>query len=220
MLGSSRRRLTLPSWFLHAPVMTALTAVTVEPIVTEPPQPHDTSTPDAMMPPHDITPGGTMRLRHTAVAIAVLACTLTACASTDGADEADAKPKATASKAAAQPAGLTAKQAAAELADATGVTDLGDSTDNTDSCSNKAAGKKPHVNDCTQLITTDTVSIYEYKTPAVAAHWVQAMKKAGSDWRQADRFALAWMSRDQKYTSEERRAELVDALKKLTAAES
>jgi hypothetical protein len=159
-----------------------------------------------------------MRIRHTAAAIAITALTLTACSSSSDTSS-ESKPKATASKAAEKPAGLTAKQAADKLADATGVTDLGDPQDNTDACSNKAAGKEPHANDCSQLITTDTVSIYEYKTPAVAAHWVAAMKKAGSDWRQVDRFALAWMSRDQKYTSDERRAELVTALQKLTAAE-
>jgi hypothetical protein len=85
-------------------------------------------------------------------------------------------------------------------------------------CSNEAAGKEPHKNDCVQLIATYTVSIYEYETPAVAANWVEEMKKAGSDWRQVDRFALAWTSREQKYTSEERRAELVAALEKATAS--
>ncbi|MEV1079885.1 hypothetical protein AB0I98_16810 [Streptomyces sp. NPDC050211] len=160
-----------------------------------------------------------MRIRHTAVAVAGLACVLTACSSNDSGNT-DTKPKTTASKAAAEPAGLTAEQAAAELADATGVTDLGDPIDNTKSCSQRAAGKEPHANDCSQLITTDTVSIYEYETPAIAAHWVQAMKKTGSDWRQAGRFALAWMSRDQKYTSEKRRAELVTELEKLTASTS
>ncbi|MCZ1004211.1 hypothetical protein ACIQWL_36925 [Streptomyces mirabilis] len=41
----------------------------------------------------------------------------------------------------AKPAGLTARPTAAKLADATGVTDLGDATNYTASCSNKAAGK-------------------------------------------------------------------------------
>lgn len=77
-----------------------------------------------------------------------------------------------------QPAGLTAKTAVAGLADATGVTTLGDPQDNTDSCSNKAAGKDPHANDCAQLITTDTVSVYEFEKSAVAATWVKGMSKA------------------------------------------
>jgi hypothetical protein len=145
-----------------------------------------------------------MRLRHTAAAIAITALTLAACSSNDASSD--------------KPNRLSAEQAAAELADATGVTDLGDPTDNTKSCSQEAAGKDPHENDCTQLITTDTVSIYEFETPKVAAHWVAKMKQVKSDWRQVDRFALAWTSREQKYTSEERRAELVAALEKATAS--
>jgi hypothetical protein len=62
-------------------------------------------------------------------------------------------------------------------------------------------------------------SIYEYKAAGVAAHWVKAMKVNG-DWRQVGRFALAWTARDQKLTSDERRTELVAALKKATAGES
>ncbi|MGW3442188.1 hypothetical protein [Streptomyces sp. NPDC001076] len=149
-----------------------------------------------------------MRIRSTIAAVAIAAAALTACSSTT--DQSDAKPKATASTAPTKAAGLTAKQAAAKLADATGVTDLGNPTDNTSAC---AKGSEW---DCTQLITTDTVSIYEYKSPAVAEHWVKAMKKTG-DWRQVDRFALAFTARDQDLTSDDRRAELVTALKKATA---
>ncbi|MFG2963569.1 hypothetical protein ACGFZS_09795 [Streptomyces sp. NPDC048288] len=152
-----------------------------------------------------------MRIRHTIAAVAIAAAALTACSSTT--DQADTKPKATSSPAPAKAAGLTAKAAAAQLADATGVTDLGNPSDNTSGC---ASGSEW---DCTQLITTDTVSIYEYKSPAVAAHWVKAMKKTG-DWRQVGRFALAWTARDQDLTSDDRRAELVTALKKATASEA
>lgn len=155
-----------------------------------------------------------MRIRHTAATIALTALALTACSSTADSGSA-AKPKATKT----QPARLTAKQAAAKLADATGVTTLGDPADNTDSCSNKAAGKDPSKWDCTQLITTDTVSVYEFKTPAVAAHWGLGMKKMG-DWRQVGRFALSWTARDQKLTSDDRRDELEAALKKATAKEA
>ncbi|MFB7115281.1 hypothetical protein [Streptomyces sp. NPDC056291] len=150
---------------------------------------------------------------------------LTACSSTDTTDTSADKPKATATAKAsasakpAKPAGITAKQAAAKLADATGVTTLGNPTDNTSFCSEKAAGKKPHKNDCRQLITTDTVSVYEFPTSDVARYWVKTMKKTG-DWRQVNRFALAWTARDQSLTSDERRAELVKALEKATAAES
>ena len=159
-----------------------------------------------------------MHIRHTITATAIAALALTAC-STSSETSTEPKPKATASKTATKAAGLTAKQAAARLADATGVTTLGDPEDNTDACSNKAAGKDPSPNDCTQLITTDTVSIYEFPTPAVAAHWVKTMKAQG-DWRQVGRFTLAWTARDQAFTSDERRAELVTALQKLVAAES
>ncbi|WP_445524788.1 hypothetical protein [Streptomyces cyslabdanicus] len=161
-----------------------------------------------------------MRIYH-AAAIATSALALTACMTTtsgSASGETKAEPKATASKAAAKPAGLTAKQAAAKLAKATGVTDLGTVTDNTATCSNKALGKKAHANDCTQLITTDTVSIYEFEKPATAAHWVKEMKTRG-DWRQVNRFALAWTARGQDMTSDERRAELVKALEKATANE-
>ena len=156
-----------------------------------------------------------MNTRIPTALLAAALLTLTACSSSDSGS---AKPKATQTKT-ATPAGLTAKQAAAKLADAVGVTTLGDPTDNTDACSNEAAGKDPNANDCKQLITTDTVSIYEYETPAVAAHWVKAMKAQG-DWRQVGRFALAWTARDQNLTSDERRAELMTALKRLTANES
>ncbi|MFG2613904.1 hypothetical protein [Streptomyces anulatus] len=107
----------------------------------------------------------------------------------------------------------------AGLADATGVTTLGDPQDNTDSCSNKAAGKDPHANDCAQLITTDTVSVYEFEKSAFAATWVKGMSKASpdADWRQVDRFVLAFGARDQALTSDERRTKLAKALGDLVA---
>ncbi|MET9116067.1 hypothetical protein ABZX38_17970 [Streptomyces longwoodensis] len=129
------------------------------------------------------------------------------------------KPAPSASEPAANFAPLTAKQAADKLADATGVTTLGHPADNTSSCSNKTLRKGPSPNDCSQLITTDTVSIYEFKTSAVAAHWVKSMKKQG-DWRQVGRFALAFTARDQAMTSDDRRAELVAAMQKELTAES
>ncbi|MFD3749740.1 hypothetical protein ACFWVT_05645 [Streptomyces cyaneofuscatus] len=157
-----------------------------------------------------------MRTRTTATAVtgAALLLALVAC---DPAAEptTESKPSAPSSS---QPAGLTAKTAAAGLADATEVKTLGDPTDNTAGCSQEAAGEKPHANDCTALITTDTVSIYEFGTPKVAAHWVKQMGKQ-QDWRQVDRFALAWGARDQDLTSDERRTELTKALEALVAKE-
>ncbi|MEU6279746.1 hypothetical protein [Streptomyces sp. NPDC047028] len=157
-----------------------------------------------------------MNTRHTAAGLCTAALlALTACSTSSNSTQPDKSP---ASHTASTPAGLTAKQAAAKLADATGVTTLGNPTDNTGGCSN-ATGKDATYN-CVQLITTDTVSIYEFKTAPVAKHWVDSMKKVGNDWRQVGRFALAWTARDQTFTSDERRAQLVAALKKATANES
>ncbi|WP_432111151.1 hypothetical protein [Streptomyces sp. YPW6] len=154
-----------------------------------------------------------MRTRTTTAAVtgAALLLALVACGPADE-QTTESKPSTPSS----QPAGLTAKAAAAGLADATGVKDLGDPKDNTAGCSQEAAGEEPHANDCTALITTDTVSIYEFGTPKVAAHWVKEMPK-DADWRQVDRFALAFGARDQALTSDERRDELEQALGDLVA---
>lgn len=172
-----------------------------------------------MMSPSNHSPWGTLKTRATAAALLLAALTtLTACdAGTSEKTATHDKPSATAS-AKAKHKGLTAKQAAAELADATGVTSLGHPADNTSACSNKAAGKEPNKNDCAQLITTDTVSIYEFRTPVVAAHWAETMKAQG-DWRPIGRFALAWTARDQKLTSDERRGELTTAMQKIVESE-
>ncbi|MFE5996756.1 hypothetical protein ACFQ6C_07660 [Streptomyces sp. NPDC056454] len=155
-----------------------------------------------------------MRTRTTEAAVtgAALLLALAACGPADE-PTTESKPPAPGSS---QPAGLTAKTATAGLADATGVKTLGDPTDNTAGCSQEAAGEEPHANDCSQLITTDTVSIYEFGTPKVAAHWVKEMPK-DADWRQVGRFALAFGARDQALTSDERRAELTKALEALVA---
>ncbi|MFJ8788352.1 hypothetical protein [Streptomyces sp. NPDC102462] len=158
-----------------------------------------------------------MRIRHTTLTIAVAALALTACSTSDSGTETHETTVTTSTG--PKTTGLTAEQAAAELAEATGVTTLGNPTDNTGSCSDEAAGKDPRPNDCSQLITTDTVSIYEFRTPEIAADWVTTMKKQG-DWRQVGRFALAWTARDQGLTSDDRRAELVRTLKKETADEA
>ncbi|MFE1849876.1 hypothetical protein [Streptomyces sp. NPDC059489] len=163
-----------------------------------------------------------MNTRATAVGLlAAAALALTACSGSDTASTEPSKIRYSSSEdgVALPITGLTAQEAAAKLADATGVTDLGNPADNTDACSGKAAGKSPGPNDCSQLITTDTVSIYEFDKSAGAARWVTTMKKTG-DWRQVGRFALGWTARDQDLTSDDRRAELVAALKKATASES
>lgn len=142
-----------------------------------------------------------MSTRHTLAAVATTAALLglAGCGSSD---------------AAAPPTKLTASDAADKLAVATGVTTLGDPADNTGSCASKTAGD----DGCTALITTDTVSIYEFATLDVSAHWAAKMPKA-SDWRQVGRFGISFGARQQAYTSAERRAELKAALQKLVDAD-
>lgn len=131
-----------------------------------------------------------MRTRATAAVITagLFFATLTACGGSD--EKPKDQPKASAA------AELTAKTAADKLADATGVTTLGHPTDNTSAC---ATGKSK--NDCTQLITTDTVSIYQFPSAEVAAHWVATMKKQG-DWRTASRSPGQRGTRSSPQTSE------------------
>lgn len=59
--------------------------------------------------------------------------------------------------------GLTAQTVAAALAKKTGVVSLGSPTDDTDDCSGGDG------TGCRRLVTADTVSIYEFDTPAVGA---------------------------------------------------
>src|SRR5690606_25826475 len=154
----------------------------------------------------------------TAALAVVAAATLVSCGSPAG--DAASKPESVTSKSPTPTsAGLTAEAASKKLAEAIGVTSLGDPQDNTSGCSNRAADREPHENDCRQLITTNMVSIYEFATPKVAAHWVKEMSRVG-DWRQVDRFTLSWTARDQKLTSEDRRDELEKAMKKIAAEES
>lgn len=103
------------------------------------------------------------------------------------------------------PDSLTAQTVAAALAKKTGVVSLGSPTDDTDDCSGGDG------TGCRRLVTTDSVNIYEFDAPAVAAHWVKIMKKSG-DWRRVGRFALAWTARDQPLIGESRRDALVGAL--------
>lgn len=143
-----------------------------------------------------------MHARRT-LAAAVLAVTATAALTACGSDPAPAP---------AAPAHLTATQAADHLADATGVTTLGAPQDNTTACATGSAY------DCTALITTDTVSVYEFRTAAVAQHWAAAMPKT-ADWRQAGRFGLAFNARDQATTDRARRDQLAAALRTLDTAD-
>ncbi|MEU8035703.1 hypothetical protein [Streptosporangium sp. NPDC049078] len=87
---------------------------------------------------------------------------------------------------------------------------LPNAQDNTGTCS----GEPGDTRGCVKLITTDTVSVYEFRNTAVAKRWVTRFRSDGHDWRQADRFALAWSARDQALTSKEARSEMTDALRK------
>ncbi|MFE0490267.1 hypothetical protein [Streptomyces griseoaurantiacus] len=113
-----------------------------------------------------------------------------------------------------KPERLTAQSAADKLAEARGVDSLGKPEDNTGFCSAKDSDKG-----CEQLVTTNTVSIYEFATPKTAAHWVKTMTKQG-DWRQVGRFALAWTARSQNLISDGERNKLEKAMKKVVASES
>lgn len=90
---------------------------------------------------------------------------------------------------------------------------LPEPTDNTGSCAAKPGdtGKG-----CVKLITTGSVSVYEFADEATARHWVTEMKRNG-DWRQAGRFALAWTARDQDFTSDEARADMVKTVERLVS---
>lgn len=83
-------------------------------------------------------------------------------------------------------------------------------TDNTGAC----AGSAGNTDGCVQLITTDSVSVYAFRTAAVSKRWVTAMK-ANGDWRQIDKYALAWTARDQALTSKEARGKMVAEVHRL-----
>ncbi|MGW2492688.1 hypothetical protein ACWCV9_36565 [Streptomyces sp. NPDC001606] len=112
--------------------------------------------------------------------LAAVTLSFTACSGSGSAAD-PTKSKTPPGVARATPAHLTAKLAADMLAEVTGVATLGNPTDNTASCFEKAAGREPApASDCLQLITTD-MSIYEYPPPRIAAHRVEFM--ASKDWQ-------------------------------------
>jgi hypothetical protein len=77
--------------------------------------------------------------------------------------------------------------------------------DNTAACAAKAESVALG---CVRLITTDTVSVYEFADPATAQYWIDQMQFTG-DWRPAGRFALAWTERRQRLTPTATRAGMV-----------
>ncbi|MEU1408121.1 hypothetical protein ABZ471_38380 [Streptomyces sp. NPDC005728] len=155
-----------------------------------------------------------MSTRTTGAAlIAAAALALTACSSPGSSDE-PAAPKHSPTKRWVAPGTLNAWQVAAKLADELGVTTLGNPTDNTASCSDKAAGKKPSPDDCLQLITTDTVSIYRFWGTGVAERWAIEMRKTG-DAMERGRFVFVWNARKVNLVDQGRRLELWNALERV-----
>lgn len=96
------------------------------------------------------------------------------------------------------PQRATAASIAAALARATGVADLGNVTDDTPSCaSRKAPGSDAA---CIELITTDTVSVYEFPDESAAAEWGAAMSWNDEDACRVGYLTLTWTTRDQHRT--------------------
>jgi hypothetical protein len=154
-----------------------------------------------------------MSTRTTAVLIAVAALALTACSSPGSSDESVA-PKHSPTKIWVAPGTLDARQVAAKLADEIGVTPLGNPTDDTASCSDKAAGKKPSPDDCLQLITTDTVSIYKFRGAGDAERRAIETRKTG-DAMQLGRIVLVWNAGRQNLIDHSRRLDLWEALNRV-----
>lgn len=91
----------------------------------------------------------------------------------------------------------TAASITAALARATHVTDLGNVTDDTSSCASRTA---PDGTTCIQLITTDTVSVYEFPNGTAAATWATAMSLDDETSCQVGYLALTWTTRNQHRT--------------------
>lgn len=62
---------------------------------------------------------------------------------------------------------------------------------------------------CVKLITSDTVSVYEFPDETGAKNFANQMKVTGGDWRPAGRFVLSWTARNQDQTDKDERADMV-----------
>ncbi|WP_307545526.1 hypothetical protein [Streptomyces sp. V3I8] len=116
------------------------------------------------------------------------------------------------------PVRYTGMDIARKLAQVTGVKSLGNLADKTGTCASDEG------NGCERLITTDTVSVYEFAVSSMAGRWVKKMRERDNwqqaDWRQVGRFALAFTERDQAQTPKERRDSLETALLNLAREEA
>lgn len=168
---------------------------------------------------------GMNRVTRLAVPALLAALALTACSSSEDDAPSDAAPSPSDTAPAESNGGdqaadeeRSAQAAADYVATELGLTTLGDPADNTSTCSNEAAGQEAHENDCTQSVTTDQVSIYEFRDAELAGSWVERMTETGEDWRQAGNFAVAWSAREQALVAEERRAQIVELMEEWAAA--
>ncbi|WP_182667639.1 hypothetical protein, partial [Streptomyces calidiresistens] len=111
------------------------------------------------------------------------------------------------------PTGPGAGEVVEELRSALGEEELGEVRDNSPACSNQAAGGDPHERDCTRLLVTDQVSVYEFPTVDVAAEWVNRYGEFhGEEWREVGRFALVWNTPEQAGVPADRRDEITEAV--------
>jgi hypothetical protein len=62
---------------------------------------------------------------------------------------------------------------------------------------------------CIKLITTDSVSVYEFADEGTAKNFANQMKVTGGDWRPAGRFVLAWTAKNQEQTDKDARNDMV-----------
>jgi hypothetical protein len=62
---------------------------------------------------------------------------------------------------------------------------------------------------CIKLITTDSVSVYEFADEGTAKNFANQMKVTGGDWRPAGRFVLAWTAKNQEQTDKDARTDMV-----------
>jgi hypothetical protein len=62
---------------------------------------------------------------------------------------------------------------------------------------------------CIKLITTDSVSVYEFSDEGTAKNFANQMKVTGGDWRPAGRFVLAWTAKNQEQTDKDARTDMV-----------
>lgn len=108
-----------------------------------------------------------------------------------------AQPPGPASPPRTPPNRATGASITAALARATHVTDLGNVTDDTPSCASRTV---PDDTACIQLITTDTVSVYEFPNETVADAWATAMSWNDEDACRVGYLTLVWTTRNQQRT--------------------